>query len=351
MSTVPVFAPDGTLGDIPQERLQDAVKAGGIPGVNFKDPQGNLGVIPANRTQDAVKAGGTIIPFQTAQPQQPGVLDTIGSDLKGMLMSGLSAGTTAQRVKNLATSGPTMPTPEENAQRKAKGLGPTYRALVPAAEAIGMNVKGTEQSADEGNVSGVVGHAIAPTLPFLAGMGISKGASAIADNLPSNVRAKAGAGLNQVSQVVGKNPVDPNPAGAAALKVQENAQAGGTMPKVIRDYLARTTAPNAPPLDFDTARKFYSNAGDLSFAEKSRLSPKAKYSLDQFRVALGNSISDAAAAGGQSEPFSEHMSNYASAMKNQARLDTAKEMGVNAIKQGLPWAAGIYGAKKIYDAK
>jgi len=58
VSTVPIFAPDGTLGDIPPEQLPAAVKAGATPGVHFKSPDGTLGVIPANKTHDAVLAGG-----------------------------------------------------------------------------------------------------------------------------------------------------------------------------------------------------------------------------------------------------------------------------------------------------
>jgi len=66
-ATVPMFAPDGTLGDVPYERMQDAIKAGGKIGVNVKAPDGTPGVIPADRVQDAMKAGAAVIPIDPAQ--------------------------------------------------------------------------------------------------------------------------------------------------------------------------------------------------------------------------------------------------------------------------------------------
>lgn len=63
MSTVPVFAPDGSLGDIPYEHLHAAIAAGAKPGVTIKAPDGSIGVVPADHYQEAVKAGGQVIPF------------------------------------------------------------------------------------------------------------------------------------------------------------------------------------------------------------------------------------------------------------------------------------------------
>lgn len=61
--TVPMYAPDGTLGDIPYDKMHDALQAGGKMGVNFLAPDGTKGIIPADRVQDAQKAGGKIVPY------------------------------------------------------------------------------------------------------------------------------------------------------------------------------------------------------------------------------------------------------------------------------------------------
>lgn len=56
-ATVPMLSPDGTPGDIPQERVQDAVKAGFKQAVLMTSPDGKNGYIPADKQQDAISAG------------------------------------------------------------------------------------------------------------------------------------------------------------------------------------------------------------------------------------------------------------------------------------------------------
>jgi hypothetical protein len=68
MSTVPIFAPDGTLGDIPADRLAAAVKQGAKPGIHITAPDGSSGVVPADRIQEATKAGAKIVPLSD-QPE------------------------------------------------------------------------------------------------------------------------------------------------------------------------------------------------------------------------------------------------------------------------------------------
>lgn len=62
-TTVPMLAPDGTSGDIPQERVQDAIKAGFKQAVEMTSPDGKAGYIPVERQQDALSAG-----FKLAAP-------------------------------------------------------------------------------------------------------------------------------------------------------------------------------------------------------------------------------------------------------------------------------------------
>src|SRR5260370_1203588 len=55
--TVPAFSPDGTLGDIPVERVHDAVKSGFKLGVDLVSPDGQPGAIPVERVHDALQKG------------------------------------------------------------------------------------------------------------------------------------------------------------------------------------------------------------------------------------------------------------------------------------------------------
>lgn len=57
-TTIPMLAPDGTSGEIPAARMQDAIKAGFKPAVEMLAPDGKTkGYIPFDRGADAAKAG------------------------------------------------------------------------------------------------------------------------------------------------------------------------------------------------------------------------------------------------------------------------------------------------------
>ena len=78
-------------------------------------------------------------------------------------------------------------------EQKKSGYSLPYRAITPVAENLGINVGGEEQSAREGDVRGVVGHALAmPTVAALTA-GIAKGApairSAVGERLPKAANA------------------------------------------------------------------------------------------------------------------------------------------------------------------
>lgn len=160
MATVPIFAPDGTLGDVPYNRMKDALAAGGKPGVTIKSPDGKLGVIPADRTQDAVKAGASIVPIKEQETQHPGFWANIADDMKGMLHpAGFSPYPGMDQDAKTATAAQAG---QQDQARATAGYSGAYRALAPVAQAVGVNVPGMEQSAQQGDTAGVLGHAAAP---------------------------------------------------------------------------------------------------------------------------------------------------------------------------------------------
>lgn len=79
--TVPMFAPDGTPGDIPSEKVHDAIAAGGSIGVPVLAPDGTHGIVPAGRLHDALKAGGKI-DSSGWTPDQLNANPTIGQRLE-----------------------------------------------------------------------------------------------------------------------------------------------------------------------------------------------------------------------------------------------------------------------------
>jgi len=65
-TTVPMLAPDGTSGEIPQDKVQAAQAAGFKKVVPMTSPDGKNGWIPEDRVPDATKAG-----FKMAAPATP----------------------------------------------------------------------------------------------------------------------------------------------------------------------------------------------------------------------------------------------------------------------------------------
>ena len=175
----------------------------------------------------------------------------------------------------------------------------------------------------------------AMTMPSM--MFAPEGAGAAGKMLPST--EKAGKLLEAVEQAAGHVPIDVNGPGAAAMKVQEMAQSGATMPKIVRDFLNRVTKPGTQPLTFAEARRFYENATRISFDEANRLNPKAKYLLTKFTKALDESLQDAADSVGQLKNYGKAMKEYKTAAKFRGFKERAGPMAakgaMDAAKIGV----------------
>ena len=186
-ATVPIFAPDGSLGDIPAAQLAAAVKAGAKPGIHVTAPDGAPGVIPADRVPDAARAGAKIVPIEDQPVQHPGFWASMGADLGGMAKGLWNLNpytqltqTKEQDVQQSQAELAADKAAENSPQRQAHGA--LYRDVgVPAAETLGVNVPGMEQSAAQGDVAGVAGHAAAPVAAVVGTEALAEGMPAAAD--------------------------------------------------------------------------------------------------------------------------------------------------------------------------
>jgi hypothetical protein len=209
--TVPMFSPDGQLGDIPFEKMNAARDAGFKAAVVMQSPDGKQGYIPADRAADAAKSGLNMLGLQKQEVKDPGFWATAGSQLlssRGVdvtpeeVVSGSSKlvsdlGAMVKSLPNAALQAVRTATGTNDLNEEAsrtmeqvkhfdeQGQGPHpyslfYRVLSPLAENLGVNVRGMEQSAAEGDRGGVAGHAAAvPTA-----MAITEGAGKV---LPKTV--------------------------------------------------------------------------------------------------------------------------------------------------------------------
>jgi hypothetical protein len=292
-------------------------------------------------------------PVEEQQPApQPGFWSSLGSDLKGMLPKANPYGNLPLpgRAAAAAQSGEqsdkelTM----QNAVRKSAGYSLPYRALAPVAEGLGANVQGMEQSAQQGDPGGVLGHAAAVPLTMAATEGVAHGLPFLKNALPS--KARAGANFQAVMGAAKDVPIDTTAPGNTALQIKNMADAGGSMPKVVRDFLRRATDPTKGPITYEEARQFQQNASRLSADEYNRLNPNLKRMVGQFSGDLNAANTGAAGQVGKADTFTGAMQEYAKRSKlNNAASKAGTYLGQQAL-QKLPWLGAAYAGKKIYDA-
>jgi len=73
---VPMLSPDGQVGDVPHDRVGEAVKAGFKVGQEMTSPDGKAGVIPVDSVHDAIHAG-----FQMVPPGMPAAPNAIQEEI------------------------------------------------------------------------------------------------------------------------------------------------------------------------------------------------------------------------------------------------------------------------------
>lgn len=203
---------------------------------------------------------------------------------------------------------------------------------------------------NEGSLPMNIGATAANVLPWMIdpeGGGITNSPIAKLASLPKAAldaipsTAKAGQLFEATSKAAGKIPVDVSAPGKVALDSLDLAQSGGQMPKVMRDFLRRTSDPNLPPLTYDEARKFASNASRLSADETNRLTPVMKRQAAQFSSALGDSNQNAAATAGAGDTYNDAMSTYRKAARIRDAKDFVSEKAVPALVNNALKGAGL----------
>lgn len=310
-----------------------------MPDKNVQLPDGRVVAFPDSMADADISA---VIKKQLAPPQ-----DALSRTLAN---------------QTAAQSGQPMPNPADQpgfeAGKKAgmKAASETVGAvagggLAPEAAGLGnalLRILGVSGGAGAGNVAGQLGTTgtvnpkeTAKTVGATAALsGLVEGAAA----LPS--AAKAGKALQEIKQTAGDVPIDMSRPGNTALELYEQSQRGASLPKVVRDFVKRATAPGGEPITYAEAKDFQSNVSQLSADERMMLKPNTKRLLGQLNSDLKSSLEDAADVQGKGEQFTQAMKEYHHAMQLRDLTDTAKEALWKAVLTG----AGLYGVKKILES-
>ena len=341
-ATVPMFSPDGMLTDIPYENMQKARQGGGVPAVQMMSPEGEPTWIPAHQLQAAVKGGGKIVPIEQQEAQHPGFWhaeDSLGM-LKGMapLLGGppaIAAAGIQQALAERQSVKETGKSPQQiqSEGQKAAGYGPAYRyAATPAAQAVGVNVPGMEQSAAQGDVAGVAGHAAVPVAAAVApvaGAYALKGAHAA---ISSTERAGQGLGAMDKAYAELVNKLDrtasPVPPQVRAF-VERNAVAdiAQAHPEVAAQLQEQGIGTHNP-LTFPEAREFRTALNSLKYDHQ--------YSALREQIGKGAGLLDQDIRA--SAPHPEFLKDYTRFNKEYYRAKGAQRI---ADKAGPVVGAGI----------
>ena len=149
--------------------------------------------------------------------------------------------------------------------------------------------------------------------------------------------ARAGENFERVMQGARNIPVNTAESGNVALRAQELAGRGASMPKVARDFLKRASEPGAPPINYEEGRDFASNAGRLSQREAMKANPAMGRQVTMLARALDNANREALPE--ELKPV------YDSAMKEYRQSQQLKTVGKVAGKAAL----GALGAGGTYE--
>ena len=367
---VQVFAPDGSLGDIPYENLHAAVRSGAKPAVHVKAPDGSLGFVPADRMEEATKAGATVVPMTGDEgvPQKQGFLGAFTNDVRGMAEGALNtarsfAGPFAVPGAGQFTNpGMSQQAPssaaalEADQQRAAAGNSALYRGGALLATGLGANVQGMEDAAQQGDPGAVLGHAAAGAAPYVAGVAakesapyISKGATQVAGEVTgSGPKAAGGELFNTVKAAVKDVPVTLDKSVSGASELIDWSRKTNLGPTVNK-FLNRITDPNKGALTYSEARDWYSLLGGLSAEDATKLGRAPKAALQSMLAGLKEDIGNAAQSVGQGQNYYEAMNQFAKGARRADRFETLAPWVKKGIVTGVAGAAGWNTIRRLSD--
>lgn len=190
-----------------------------------------------------------------------------------------------------------------------------------------------------GQFGRVVGEAAQMAIPV-------GGAVKVAKTVLPNA-ARAGAKFQRVMAAAKDVPVDISGPGNVALRIQQLADRGASMPMVVRKFLSRVTDPEKGPFVYEEARDFASNISRLSAAEFGRLTPVVAREVHSLRVALNQAIESAAGTVGKAPELRSAMKEYGQAAKMREGWKGVKDA---AVKYALPAGGTYWALDKVRDA-
>lgn len=174
---------------------------------------------------------------------------------------------------------------------------------------------------------------------------LGAGLGALPAIFPSTLRSSAAAQLAAFTKRFGNLSVDTAGPGNVALEALDQANAGATLPKVLRNFISRVATPEAPPLTLAEARKFASNASSQSIKEVTAQNAQMQRLVGQFTGEMHKAIGEAS---GQPETYYNALKAYSEAKGYTNVVDALKDVLLKQAKYAAIGAAGGAGAAAGY---
>lgn len=155
--------------------------------------------------------------------------------------------------------------------------------------------------------------------------------------------------FKQLAKIGPKSEVAVSAAAGPASEIMEEASAGGSMPKVVRNFLSRMTDPGKPPLTYEEARRFYSNASRVSADENMRLTDTMKRLLGNFREGLHQDITANRAQFGAADQYRQAVAGFARAKQFEGGIESIKALSRKAGEKATIGAGTVAGGAAGYE--
>lgn len=312
-------------------------------------PAGNVGEVAGHIRDWATQRAETNRKenLEAAANGKPLPHSEVANTTLGMLGSTANTAQGAVSPKSLAIAGGALVAPEiVGPALVAHGL---YGAGTNAKEALAGNPE--SQEAALGGLAEATGGGALTAGAFAGGAG-NTATGRLVNQLPS--RARAGANFNAVRDVVGEHPVlMTDKLSNSVSDLKDLIDTGASTPQVINKFVTRIADTDQPPLTYNEARNFYSNASKLSASEKMASNPQMKRAIGQFTSNLNSAISDTAEAGGKLQQFQDAMQEYAKASKwnerSAAVQEYLKEHAIKTAITGLGLGAAGEAGRELYN--
>lgn len=342
---VPMIAPDGSTGMVPQERVHDAVQAGGKIAAQMIAPDGSAGIVPIDRVHEAIQAGGRLgtpgpesHPWSTLGSTIAGGVKGIGSAAVGGLKA--LAGDPSAQAGIMQNVDQII---QDDAARKQAGRSGAYRAAAAVGQAAGIsNPTQQEQAASEGRTGDVAaqaaGEAALPLGIEAARVGVPRVARSIAEDVKPGLPTspvETPAALRSADELVGTTPeriaelkdVPQQMADIHKLAVDTEAAARAKAKAAYPDIKAPVIRESVVPIEkiitltdeapktrvvreelpFKQVQDEYSELGhDIADEKRAVMAGKPRVELKQMQAKyarLGDELRDAAARDGKLQQF------------------------------------------------